>query len=50
TDRVATFYKERYNVVTADSDIIYMSHLDEPIVMGMGYNSTLGFHVIYTKK
>ncbi|MBT0554251.1 Ig-like domain-containing protein [Riemerella anatipestifer] len=50
TDKVTTFYKERYLVLSTENNVVQMKHLDESIYMGMGYDSTLGFHVIYTKK
>ncbi|AIH02967.1 hypothetical protein M949_1800 [Riemerella anatipestifer CH3] len=50
TDKVTTFYKERYLVLSTENNVVQMKHLDESIYMSMGYDSTLGFHVIYTKK
>lgn len=47
---VSTFYKERYNVLTTDNNIIYLKSLDQPILMGMGVNATLGLNVIYTQQ
>lgn len=50
-DKVSTYYKERYDVLSAQNNVISLKDMDQPIYMMMGVNNTnLQITVVYTKQ